>query len=110
MLDTMDKESKKRLILQHLDNEEDEDFDYNLEDIKDSLPVTWEDFLNEFNDFMPKYTEVKDVCEQNPEKRIDLRPYMEHSPHFVAPHDNIQKVVDTFRLHHLRYMPVIEKD
>jgi len=53
------------------------------------LPVTWEDFNNEFNDVMPKYSDIQDICEQNKERRIDLRPYMEHSPQFVAPHDNI---------------------
>ena len=110
MLDGMDRDSKRKLILSHIDNEEDEDIDFSITDIKEALPVTWEDFNHKFNDEPSKYDEVKDICMQNIDKRIDLRPYMEHSPHFVAPNDNIQKVLDVFRLHHLRYLPVVDHD
>ncbi|CDW75014.1 UNKNOWN [Stylonychia lemnae] len=109
-LDGLDKDSRKKLILSHIDNEEDEDVDIDLHDIKDSLPVTWEDFNHKFNDAPPSFNEVKDVCDQNMDKKMDLRCYMEHSPHFVQPQDSAQKVLDVFRLHHLRYLPVVDKD
>jgi CBS domain-containing protein len=35
---------------------------------------------------------------------------MEQSPHFVSPRDNLQKVLDVFRLHHIRYLPVVENE
>ena len=82
----MDKDSRKKLILSHIDNEEDEDIDIDLHDIKDSLPVTWEDFNHKFNDEFAKYDDtVKAICEANIDKKMDLRCYIEHSPHFVQP-------------------------
>lgn len=67
----------------------DENIDFDIDDIKDSLPVTWEDFNCEFNDVTPKYDEIKAIIEENLDKKVDMRPYMEPSPHFVGPKDGL---------------------
>lgn len=110
MLDGVDKDARKKLILSQIDNEEENDIDFSITDIKETLPVTWEDFNSKFIDEPGMYCEVREICEANLDRKIDLRTYMENSPHFVIPSDGIQKVLDVFRLHHLRYLPVVDCD
>ncbi len=87
-----------------------ENIDFDIEDIKDTLPVTWEDFNCAFNDEVPKYEEIRQILEDNFDKKVDMRPYMEPSPHYVNPKDSLQKLVDIFRMHHIRYLPVVENE
>ena len=106
---TMTKEERRKLIQSAIDVGQ-EDVDIDINDIKDTLPVTWENFNCKFNDVQPKYSEIEPYVQENVAKRLDLRPYMEQSPHFVSPRDNLQKVLDVFRLHHVRYLPVVENE
>ena len=51
--------------------------------------------------------EVLDVIKENPQKRLDLRPYMIQSPFVCTTTDKIQKVLDIFRFMQLKQMCVI---
>lgn len=42
-------------------------------------------------------TEVADLAKKNQNERVDVRPYMIHSPYTCATTDRIQKVLDIFR-------------
>ena len=53
---------------------------------------------------------IEDLCEKNLDKEIDLRPFMIEKPYFVHETDKLQKVVDIFRLMHLRHLPVLSEE
>lgn len=51
---------------------------------------------------------ILDVVEENYEEWIDLRPYMIESPMAVSMHDKFYKVLNQFRINHLRHMCVLD--
>lgn len=57
----------------------------------------------------PEFRTVQDTCDANPEKLIDLRPYAQLRPYTVFQKDNLQKVVDLFRMMNLRHLPVLDE-
>lgn len=59
---------------------------------------------------MKGHESVKDICNEYANKAVDLRPYMEHDPIVVKPTDRLQKILDLFRLHSLRHLPVVKGD
>jgi CBS domain-containing protein len=81
---------------------------YHIEDIIKDLPVTWEDFNQGFHAVTPEFSTIESSLENVKDYVLDLRPYMEHRPHTVEPEDTLQKILDTFRLNNLRYMPVVK--
>lgn len=55
-----------------------------------------------------KFTaELEELCTNNPDFLIDLRPYMIHNPITVMTTDELEKIVDIFRKMHLRHLVVI---
>jgi hypothetical protein len=73
---TLTQEERRKLIQSAIDGGQ-EDIEIDIEDIKDTLPVTWEDFNCDFIDEPPKFDEIKEICQENMDKKIDMRPYME---------------------------------
>jgi CBS domain-containing protein len=86
---SVDASAKRKLIMSQVEGE-DERPDIPMHEIIDSLPVTWEDFNVKFNDEFAKFDEqVREIVDDFGDKKIDLRPYMLHSPHFVSPRDGL---------------------
>lgn len=54
-----------------------------------------------------KSDSVAAVIEGNKDEFVDLRPYMIVHPFTVAPHDDLQRANEMFRLHHLRHLMVV---
>lgn len=52
---------------------------------------------------------MQKICEENLEKRIDLRPYMYERPYTVNTKDKLPKVLNLFKQMHLRHLPVINE-
>ena len=46
-------------------------------------------------------------CEENQDKKIDMRPYMIYNPYTIFTTDRLDKCVEVFRKMHLRHLPVI---
>lgn len=51
---------------------------------------------------------ILDVIEENYEEWVDLRPYIIESPMAVSVHDKFYKILDQFRLNHVRHMMVYD--
>lgn len=71
-------------------------------------PLSWEHFNVDFWSSQRKWSEVAEIADQNPEQLIDLRPYMIEAPFKVHSTDRLPKVLDYFRMFHLRALPVID--
>ena len=61
--------------------------------------------------WVPSYQKVTkdivDICNQNPDKMVDFRPYMILNPYTVSTTDTLEKAVNIFRSQHLRHLPVV---
>ena len=51
---------------------------------------------------------VKTVCEQNKDRLIDFRPYMNETPVICSTCDSFKVILETFRKMNLRHMPVLD--
>jgi len=51
---------------------------------------------------------ILDVIEENFEEWVDLRPYFIEYPFTVSIYDKFHRVLDSFRLNHLRHLCVID--
>lgn len=51
---------------------------------------------------------VSDVVDANPDAMVDLRPYMIEGPQSVTMQTKFYRVLEQFRLNHLRHMPVVD--
>ena len=49
---------------------------------------------------------MKDICERNADRMIDVRPYMIETPYLAQTTDRLQKIIDVFRHMHLRVLAV----
>jgi len=70
--------------------------------------LEWEHFNVDFWSTERKFSEVQHIADQYPEETIDLRPYMIEAPFKVHTTDRLPKVLDYFRMFHLRALPVID--
>jgi hypothetical protein len=59
--------------------------------------LDWRCFNSDLNSTDREYSEVAHVVVSNKDERIDLRPYMIHSPCVCTTTDKLQKVLDIFR-------------
>ena len=71
--------------------------------------IDWEEFRVKFKDEPMTYESIAEICEQNRNKVIDLRPYIEARPYTCFQKDSLQKIVNLFRLMNLRHMPVLDE-
>lgn len=69
--------------------------------------LDWRDLCTDFVSTERKWDEVAEVIMNNPNERIDLRPYMILSPMVCTTTDRFQKVLDVFRFMQLRMLCVI---
>ena len=72
-------------------------------------PLSWRDFNENFHSTTPSLSEIRDICEQNSSKVIDLKPYIIEKPFFVHDTDRLDKVVELFRLMNLRQLIVVNE-
>ena len=80
-----------------------------VEENFEDLPVSWEDFNVNPEDTCPPFSTVRDLCNANLDKIIKLAPYMVHRPYTAVPRDNLQKLIDIFRSHHLRHLLIVDQ-
>lgn len=81
------------------------DFDYTVVPQQQEV-LDWTYFNTDFWSTDRSYDEVEDICENNRERRIDLRPYMIETPFQAQTTDKMQKLLDIFRHMHLRHLLV----
>lgn len=68
----------------------------------------WSHFTQDFLGNDKKMDEViKDICEKNKDRMIDLRPYMIENVHKCTRFDYLPLVLNSFRFHHVRHMVVV---
>jgi CBS domain-containing protein len=72
--------------------------------------LDWRFFNTDLKSSNLSWKIVEKVADMNQGKRIDLRPYMIENPYTVHEEDKLQKVLDVFRLMHLRHLPVLDND
>jgi CBS domain-containing protein len=53
------------------------------------------------------FKEVEEICKDYPSKEIDMRPYMLEEVYTVSSRDIMTKIVNLFRIMHLRHLPVL---
>ena len=53
-----------------------------------------------------EYDDIAEICEDNLDKMIDVRPYLIETPFLSQSTDRLQKILDLFRTMHLRSLPV----
>ena len=72
------------------------------------MQIPWQEFTRDFwsND-LPFDSELQRLCDLNPKKKLDFRPYMIPNPYTVFTTDYIEKCVEIFRKMHLRHLAVI---
>ena len=75
------------------------------------IPITnetldWRYFNVDYYSHDREYSEVEDICKENMDKMIDIRPYIIDTPYLAQSTDRLQKVVELFRTMHLRALPV----
>ena len=81
-----------------------------MKDLAD-IPITnetlpWELFNPDYYSHDREFKDVADICEDNLEKMIDVRPYLIETPYLAQSTDKLQKILDVFRHMHLRSLPV----
>lgn len=86
---------------------------YTGEKDDDLLPVTnnilpWKFFNTNMESTQRTYEEVASICDEYPNKLVDLRPYMIEEPWTINMTDKLPKVLDLFRHFHIRALPVID--
>lgn len=77
-------------------------------DTPNHLVLPWETFNANINSTEADPEVALDIIEENYEEWVDLRPYMIESPMTVMLQDRFYKVLEQFRLNHLRHMCVID--
>jgi len=72
-----------------------------------TLHVDWREFNVDFLSTKRKPSEVSHISDSHMDQRIDLRPYMIHSPYMCNTTDRFQKVLDIYRNMQLKTIGVI---
>ena len=73
---------------------------------REELP--WHYFNNDFWSNDREYAEVEDICDNNQDRMVDVRPYMIETPFLAQSTDRLQKLLDVFRHMHLRMLAVTD--
>ena len=74
---------------------------------EDSSPLQWFDFTVPFSSQDRELgCTLPNICEQNLDRLVDLRPYMIEDPETCNKHDFLPKIVARFRHLHLRHLVV----
>jgi len=65
------------------------------------MPITknildWSAFNTDLWSTDRRFDEVAEICAKNPEKLVDLRPYLIEEPYYVSTMDKLPKVLDLF--------------
>jgi CBS domain-containing protein len=82
--------------------------DYEKYPLQDTM-LHWTEVNQDFSSIPRNFLDVAVICQQNPNVRLDLRPYMIERPYSVELHDNIDKVMNIFKFMHLRQLPVVKQ-
>ena len=59
---------------------------------------------------LPTERVIEEVCNQHKLEIIDLRPYIIEDPISVQTQSKFTKIVELFRMHHLRHLPVTSEE
>ena len=76
---------------------------------KDQL-VPWHIFNEDIYSTELVGKEELEACDSHSDALIDVRPYLVDDPIRVQTYSKMQNILDIFRLHHLKSIPVIESD
>ena len=71
------------------------------------MVVDWRLFNKNLESSEPDISKAIEVIKNHPEQKIDLRPYMIEYPMTVRRYETLTKVVEKFRQHNLRTLPVV---
>lgn len=72
------------------------------------MVINWNKFTQDFLGVDKKMDEnIKDICEKQLDRMIDLRPYMIENVHKCTKFDYLPLILSTFREHHLRHLVVV---
>lgn len=69
--------------------------------------LDWRQFNQDYYSSDWKYEDVAEICNENLDRMIDVRPYMIETPFVAQSTDRLQKILDIFRNMHLRCLPVL---
>ena len=83
------------------------DADEGLPETPDNELLNWRAFNEDFNSTEPDVKKIEGIMDANEDQCVDLRPYMVINPFVCAPHDDLDRVNELFRHHHLRHLPVV---
>ena len=70
--------------------------------------INWEEFNVDI--YSTEYTGKKvldEVCEVYPDQSVDLRPYIWENPMSVTIYTKFERILEVFRMHHLRTLNVV---
>ena len=68
--------------------------------------LDWRYFNTDFYSHDREFSEVAEICKDNIDKLIDIRPYIIDTPFLAQSTDRLQKILEVFRHMHLRTLPV----
>ena len=75
---------------------------------QNSMKLSWRLFTQDFRAIDKKLDDtLKDICEKNKDKMLDLRPYMIENVHKCTRFDYLPVILNTFRFNHLRHLVVV---
>jgi CBS domain-containing protein len=83
------------------------DADEGLPETPENERLDWRVFNEDFNSTEPDIKKVEGIMDANEDQCVDLRSYMIINPFVCAPHDDLDRVNELFRHHHLRHLPVV---
>jgi CBS-domain-containing membrane protein len=83
------------------------DADHGFPETPDDMIVDWRLFNKNLESSEPDISKAIEVIKNNPEQKIDLRPYMIEYPMTVRRYESLINVVEKFRQHNLRTLPVV---
>ena len=70
--------------------------------------LSWTHFTRDFHSLDKVVTpEIKDICQKQPDKLLDLRPYMIENPETCTKFDFLPKILNRFTNMHLRHLTVV---
>ena len=85
--------------------------EFTMQSDLNDVPITnevlpWHYFNPDYYSHDREYEDISEICEDNLDKMIDVRPYLIETPFLAQSTDKLQKILDVFRTMHLRSLPV----
>lgn len=74
------------------------------------MVLDWRYFNADYHSKDREFSEVEDICKENLDKMIDIRPYIIDTPNLSQTTDRLDKVLKLFRAMHMRALPVTNPD